>query len=207
MEKTIVTNETVIQDTLTSALSYEAYLEHIESELAKEPASEEEKMLLDYTKLNATRIKRLDRTQKVPQEVEDKIKAISHKLYWIVLTEGWCGDAAQSVPVLNKLQELNPNIEMKLILRDENLELMDLYLTNGGRSIPKLIIYDPEANKVLGTWGPRPTEATKLMADYKAEHGVIDDEVKLQLQQWYNKDKGNGLMQDILNLHEAITTL
>lgn len=207
MEKTIVTNETIIQDTLPSALTYSAYLAHIENELTQEPESEKEKMMQDYLMLNATRIKRLDRTQKIPQEVQNKIKAISRKLYWIVLTEGWCGDAAQSVPILNKLQELNPNIEMKLILRDQNLELMDCYLTNGGRSIPKLIVYDPTVEKVLGTWGPRPTEATKLMTDYKAAHGVIDDEVKLQLQQWYNKDKGNGLMVDIINLHEAITSL
>src|SRR5690625_5653194 len=83
---------------------------------------------------------------------------------------------------------------MKLILRDENLELMDRYLTNGGRSIPKLIVYDPNAEEVLGTWGPRPTEATKLIEDYRAEHGVIDEKVREQLQVWYNKDKGNGVI-------------
>lgn len=207
MEKTEVTNVAVIQDTLANALTYAEYLEGIENELANEPTNEEEKMIYDYTKLNAARIKRLDRTQKISQEAQDIIKAISKNLYWIVITEGWCGDAAHTVPVLNKLQELNPNIEMKIILRDENLELMDRYLTNGGRSIPKLIVYNPETEEVLGTWGPRPTGATKLMEDYRAEHGVIDDVVKEQLQVWYNKDKGTGVINDIINLHESVMNL
>lgn len=207
MEKTEVTNVAVIQDTLANALTYAEYLEGIENELANEPTNEEEKMIYDYTKLNAARIKRLDRTQKISQEAQDIIKAISKNLYWIVITEGWCGDAAHTVPVLNKLQELNPNIEMKIILRDENLELMDRYLTNGGRSIPKLIVYNPETEEVLGTWGPRPTGATKLMEDYRAEHGVIDDVVKEQLQVWYNKDKGTGVINDIINLHKSVMSL
>lgn len=207
MEKTEVTNVAVIQDALANAMTYAEYLEGIENELASEPTNEEEKMIYDYTKLNAARIKRLDRTQKISQEAQDKIKTISKNLYWIVITEGWCGDAAHTVPVLNKLQELNPNIEMKIILRDENLELMDRYLTNGGRSIPKLIVYKPETEEVLGTWGPRPTGATKLMEDYRAEHGVIDDVVKEQLQVWYNKDKGTGVINDIINLHESVMNL
>lgn len=207
MEKTEVTNVAVIQDTLANALTYAEYLEGIENELTNEPTNEEEKMIYDYTKLNAARIKRLDRTQKISQEAQDIIKAISKNLYWIVITEGWCGDAAHTVPVLNKLQELNPNIEMKIILRDENLELMDRYLTNGGRSIPKLIVYNPETEEVLGTWGPRPTGATKLMEDYRAEHGVIDDVVKEQLQVWYNKDKGTGVINDIINLHKSVMSL
>lgn len=207
MEKIKVTNETIIKDTLANALTYSEYLKGIEEVLEKEAVTEEEKMIQNYTKLNATRIKRLDRTQEIPEKAQDKIKTISQKIYWIVITEGWCGDAAHTVPVLNKLQELNPNIEMKIILRDENLELMDRYLTNGGRSIPKLIVYNPESEKVLGTWGPRPAGATKLMEDYRAEHGVIDDAIKEQLQVWYNKDKGNGVIEDVLNLHQSIVTL
>lgn len=207
MEKLKVTNEQLLKDSLASSLTYSEYLKHIEEELASSPETEEELAMHNYTKLNATRIKRLDATQQVPEEVQEKIQAISQELEWVVLTEGWCGDAAQLVPILNKLQELNSNISMKLLLRDSNLELMDRYLTNGGRSIPKLLVYDPKQDKVLGTWGPRPAGATKLMSDYKEAHGVIDDEVKKQLQQWYNKDKGNGTMQDILKLHESFKSL
>lgn len=206
MEKTKVTDVSVIKETLANALTYSEYLEGIEEVLKAEAKTDEEIMIQDYTKLNTVRIKRLDRTQKVSQEAQNKIKSISKNLYWIVITEGWCGDAAHSVPVLNKLSELNSNIEMKLILRDENLELMDRYLTNGGRSIPKLIVYDPNAEEVLGTWGPRPTEATNLIEEYRAEHGVIDEKIREQLQVWYNKDKGNGVIKDVLNLHKSIMT-
>ncbi|HLR49954.1 MAG TPA: thioredoxin family protein [Candidatus Sphingobacterium stercoripullorum] len=207
MKKTELTNEAVIQDALANSLTYAEYIEGIEKELAIEPTNEEEKMYHDYTKLNLARMNRLDRTQNISQEAQDKINAISQELYWIVITEGWCGDAAQSVPVLNKLQEQNSNIEIKIILRDENLELMDRYLTNGGRSIPKMIVYDPNAEKVLGTWGPRPTEATKLIEDYRAEHGVIDEKIREQLQVWYNKDKGNGVIEDVVNLHLSFMSL
>jgi len=207
MKDTEVNNVKVIQETLPAALSYTQYLEHIQNEMVKEPANEEEKMMQDYTKLNATRINRLDKRQEVPKDIKDKIESISKNIYWIVLTEGWCGDAAQSVPVLNKLQELNSHIEMKLVLRDENLELMDRYLTNGGRSIPKLIIYDPETEKVLGTWGPRPAAAAKLLLDYKAKHGVIDGPIKQELQLWYNKNKGQDLMEEIVELHQHIMNL
>lgn len=188
-----------IKKALKDALSYEEYLVQIEKEVKQNANTEQEKMLKEYTKLNQSRIRRLNKNQEIPLEVQKKIQAINKKLVWVVLTEGWCGDAAQSVPILNKLAELNPNIELKIVLRDTNIDLMDLFLTNGGRSIPKLLVWDTE--EVLFTWGPRPTEATKLIMDYKEKHGVIDEKIRHDLQLWYNKDKGEGLMQDIIALH------
>ena len=74
---------------------------------------------------------------------------------WFVLTEGWCKDAAQIVPVLHALAKLNSNIELKVLLRDDNLDLMDQYLTNGKRrSIPRLIAVDPDVMEELSSWGP-----------------------------------------------------
>src|SRR5699024_8381052 len=154
-----------IKKALKDALSYEEYLVQIEKEVKQNANTEQEKMLKEYTKLNQSRIRRLNKNQEIPLEVQKKIQAINKKLVWVVLTEGWCGDAAQSVPILNKLAEFNPNIELKIVLRDTNIDLMDLFLTNGGRSIPKLLVWDTE--EVLFTWGPRPTEATKLIMDYK----------------------------------------
>jgi hypothetical protein len=101
--------------------------------------------------------------------------------------------------LLSKMANENENVDLKLVLRDENLELMDEFLTNGGRSIPKLIALDEEKN-VLFTWGPRPSVATKMIADYKEANGVVDAKVKEDLQRWYNKDKGVNVQEDIISL-------
>lgn len=193
----------VIENAMQNSLNYDQYIEHYKEQVELKPTNEEEEMILHYTKLNATRMDRLNRTTTIPEEIASKMKAISNQYKWVILTEAWCGDAAQCLPVLNKLQELNENIEMNLLLRDSNLEVMDRYLTNGGRSIPKMIVIDKTKNEIVGTWGPRPKGATKLLEDYRAKHGVIDDPIKKDLQVWYNKDKGIGVMEDVLELHTS----
>lgn len=146
-------------------------------------------------------MKRLDKTIKISDETTAKIQNLKTPQTWLVLTEGWCGDAAQNLPVINKLAELNTNINLKIVLRDDHLQLMDQFLTNGGRSIPKLIMLDSE-NKVLNTWGPRPTIATKMVVDYKEKNGSLDAEFKQDLQVWYNKNKGQSVQEDFVKLIE-----
>ena len=119
---------------------------------------------------------------------------------WLVLTESWCGDAAHLMPVINKVAELNKGIDFKVVLRDENEALMNQFLTNGGKSIPKLIIIDNETGNVQNTFGPRPTEATKLVHDYKTKHGKLTPEFKEDLQGWYNKNKGQNAISDLVSL-------
>jgi hypothetical protein len=155
--------------------------------------------LTNYSMLNDRRMKRLDKTIKITDESLKEISLIKEEQTWLVITEGWCGDAAQNLPVINKLAEINTNIKLKLVLRDENLELMDLFLTNGGRSIPKLIALNKQ-NEVLFTWGPRPKVATKMVADYKEKHGSLDPQFKQDLQVWYNKDKGKSVQSDFIEL-------
>lgn len=144
-------------------------------------------------------MKRLDKTIKISEETIAEMQEINEPQTWLVIAEGWCGDAAQNLPVINKIAETNDLITLKLALRDENEDLMNLFLTNGGKSIPKLIALDKN-NNVINTWGPRPSEATKMVADYKAEHGVIDAQFKQDLQVWYNKNKGQSLQEDFIKL-------
>ena len=144
-------------------------------------------------------MKRLDKTIKLTDETSIEIKNLQEPQTWLVITEGWCGDAAQNLPVINKIAALNKNIHLKLVLRDNHLELMELFLTNGGRAIPKLIALDTN-NNVLNTWGPRPTIATKIVADYKVENGSLDAEFKQNLQVWYNKNKGQNVQEDFVKL-------
>ncbi|WP_442264454.1 thioredoxin family protein [Tenacibaculum sp. ZS6-P6] len=191
----------VIEKSLESALTYLEYRTLVSDLLIENKSTgiNQSEALYNYSFLNDRRMKRLDKTSKLSDDTLAKIKNIEEQQTWIVLTEGWCGDAAHNIPVLNKMAEENPNIDLQLVLRDENLELMDKFLTNGGRSIPKLIAVNKD-KEVLFTWGPRPTEATKMIADYKKEHGVVDADIKKDLQVWYNKNKGTNVQEDILSL-------
>tara|TARA_R110002033_G_scaffold17026_1_gene46826 strand:- start:373 stop:843 length:471 start_codon:yes stop_codon:yes gene_type:complete len=142
---------------------------------------------------------RWDKTLKLSEESQTRLAHFHENISWLVITESWCGDAAHIVPVLNKLAEAI-NIDFRVVLRDENLELMDTFLTNGARAVPKLIMIDNVTGDVINTFGPRPNEATQMVIDYKEKHGVITPEFKEDLQLWYNKDKGESIIKDISEL-------
>ena len=191
----------IIEESLERALSYTEYRNLVSTLLTegKSTGPNQSEDLLNYSKLNDQRMKRLDKTIQLTEETIAKIKDVKEPQTWLVLTEGWCGDAAQNIPVIHKIAAENPNINLKLVLRDENLELMDAFLTNGGRSIPKLIALNEE-KEVINTWGPRPTTATQMVADYKAKNGSLDAEFKENLQVWYNKNKGENTQEDIISM-------
>jgi len=157
---------------------------------------------IDYTKLNYSRTKRLDKTAEISEESIEVFKNISEKQTWLVISEPWCGDAAQTLAFLNKIAQLSENIDLKIVLRDENPELMDKFLTNGSRSIPMVIMLDEDLT-LFQNWGPRSKAATKLVTDYKDHHGKIDAAFKEMLQVWYNNDKGVSIVNDILETIEV----
>ncbi|NER16979.1 thioredoxin family protein [Spongiivirga citrea] len=198
--------ETIIQtplaEALENAISYQEYRTLVADLVAegKSTGPEQTDALLNYSTLNDRRMKRLDKTMKLSEETVSVVEDFKGDVTWLVLTESWCGDAAQTMPAMQKLAGLTDKIDFKVVLRDENLELMDQYLTNGGRSIPKLIAIDNATDEVVGTWGPRPTKATKLVNDFKEAHGKLTPEFKQDLQVWYNKDKGQDTITDLLEL-------
>ena len=192
----------LIKDALSKAVSYESYRNTMETLVAngKSTGEEQTDALANYTKLNHSRMRRWDKTFKIDADLAKKIEEIDQNIVFLVLTESWCGDAAQSMPIMNRIAELNPKISFKVILRDENLELMEHFKFNNTLSIPKLIIFDEATTEVLGDWGPRPSTATKMVADYKKEHGTLSPELKQDLQVWYNKDKGKEIAKEIVGL-------
>ncbi|MCD8445175.1 thioredoxin family protein [Tenacibaculum finnmarkense] len=193
----------IIENSLEKAISYTTYRTLVKTLLVakKSTGNNQSDDLLKYSLLNDKRMKRLDKTIKISEETIAKLTAVKAPQTWLVLTEGWCGDAAQNLPVINKIAQINDAIDLKIVLRDENEALMNAFLTNGGKAIPKLIALDKN-NEVVGTWGPRPSKATKMVADYKAEHDGLDAEFKESLQVWYNKNKGINLQEDIVSLFE-----
>jgi len=192
----------IINNSLEKSISYQNYRVLVKDLVTKESTTGNEKTeaLINYTMLNDRRMKRWDKTLKITEIVKENVSNLEVNQTWLVLTESWCGDAAHLMPVINKVAALNKNIDFKVVLRDENEALMNKFLTNGGQSIPKLIMIDNITGEVKNTFGPRPTEATKLVNDYKAKHGKLTPEFKEDLQGWYNKNKGQNAIEDLVSL-------
>ena len=195
--------KTYIAQALFKSYSYPEYRKLMSDLLieGKSTAVEQTEERTHYSELNETRMHRLDKTIKITEENATVLKNLSKSYLWLVLTESWCGDAAQILPVLNKMAlESNKKIELKLALRDENEELMNHFLTNESKAIPKLIILDKTTGNVVGNWGPRPQGAIDLIENYKEKFGVIDETAKTELQLWYLHDKGLSTQNEIIRL-------
>jgi hypothetical protein len=193
----------VIAQALFKSHSYPEYRK-LMADLLKEGKStavEQTEERTHYSELNEARMHRLDKTIKITEENSVKLKTLNKSYLWIVLTESWCGDAAQILPILNKMVlEANQKIELKLVLRDENTALMDHFLTNKAKAIPKLILIDKATGSVVDDWGPRPKGAIDLMESYKEKFGIIDETAKTELQLWYLHDKGVSTQNEIIQL-------
>ena len=189
----------MIKNSLPKAISYEGF-EHLIDRLlleGKTTGEDQSEFMVSLTKLNRQRMKRIDNALEFTPEQLASFKQIAKGQLWLVISEAWCADGAQIVPVLAKIAQSNPLIDLKIVLRDENPDLMNQYLTNGGKAIPILIIADAQSLEVLHVWGPRPKVATQMVEAYKKEHGKLTPEFKEDLQKWYNQDKGQSILSDL----------
>lgn len=172
---------------------------HYKQQMAQDLALNTDLKIKEYINLNQRRMNRVEKTFVAGEAITEQVKNLQHKTYWLILTEHWCGDASQTLPAFNKIAELSEGkIEMKLVYRDQNDELMNAYLTNGTRSIPKLIQLDEHYN-VTGIWGPRPTPAQKLVKELKSSPATMATYAN-ELHLWYAKDKQQSLETEISKL-------
>jgi hypothetical protein len=183
-------------DSAYTYASYRALIDGLVAEGKTTGPTQNEKML-DYTKMNVHRMTRLDTTFKFIPELEEALR-LAKPQTWLVITEAWCGDAANIVPVFDQVERANPAIKVRYILRDENLDIMDQYLTNGGRSIPKMVVLDADGNEI-GTWGPRPAEAQALMDEWKVQ-GLPYSEKAEKLQLWYARNRTVEIQKELAAL-------
>jgi hypothetical protein len=158
-----------------------------------------------YSSLNEIQMNRLDKTLLITDESKQKLKSLKGEYIWLVIAEGWCGDAAQLLPILEKMAIQSGKIELRIVLRDENEDFMNLFLTNKAKSIPVAIVINKSTGSVLGKWGPRPKAADELIEEYKKEFGVIDDTIKANLQMWYLHNKGVSVQNEIVDLMYGIS--
>lgn len=155
--------------------------------------------LIGYTALNLKRMQRLNKTFKLTEPITEALGRLNVVQHWWVFTESWCGDSAQTLPIINKIAEgSGGKIQLKVVMRDENLTVMDEHRTNGGLAIPKLVVLDAEGEQVY-EWGPRPTDAQKLLLDWKANPEGKDWEAfELELHTWYARDKGLSSQAELI---------
>lgn len=138
---------------------------------------------------------------RVPEEFVERARAVPGAWRFLVLAEDWCGDAFNSVPYLAKLADQVENFDLRILERDQNLDIMDRYLTNGGRSIPKVIVLDADWAE-RGDWGPRPAE----LQNWFLEEGkqMEFEERWLQMRRWYARDRGTTTLEEVVTLLESL---
>jgi hypothetical protein len=183
------------------AISYTQYKQALNDYLNNKPwpINQYPSDYLHYVELAKIRMDRIDTKGKLSEEVLKKAKSIENEIYLLVITELWCGDAGQIIPYINLLALSNPNIKLKLIWRDAYPKLIDAYLTNGSRSIPKLIAINPSKFSEIAQWGPRPKEAQNIMHEFKKNNNSDKEVLYKNLQLWYAKNKGEHTLQEILS--------
>jgi hypothetical protein len=158
---------------------------------------------VEYTKLNHSRMHRWEKTGLLSEDCKSTIQSIDEPMQWILITEPWCGDAAHGVPFIAKMAAENPLIHLEIQLRDSEESEISSYLTNGGKSIPMLIVRN-SMNEDLFVWGPRPEKCGELHHSLKAQE-VTFEELKTALQQWYNTDKGVSIQEEIVAQLKALS--
>lgn len=199
---TEVKNREITCEIIDEAQTYGEYRDMIERLLkeGKTTGENHSGVMLHYTNMNEHRMKRHDKRTDLNAKLVEKLEKVDQKWIWLVLTEAWCGDAAQSLPIISKMADVNDNITLRLILRDEHLDVMDQFLQNGrSRSIPKLICVNSDTLEVVGEWGPRPQEAQDLYDSLRSNAGLPYQEVTEQLHKWYADDKGQAIQQEFFH--------
>lgn len=196
----------ITREIIQNGYSYTEYRTMIQQLLAqnKTTGNNHSEEYINYTKLNEQRMDRIDKTMLIDAEVANKILAVNKPYIWLVITEAWCGDAAQICPVIARLAAINSFIELKFILRDEHPDVMSMFLTNGAKAIPVLIFLEAANLKVLGKWGPRPETAQNMVIEYKKKPHEPYTEFVKKLQLWYAKDKTISIQKEISDKQAAL---
>lgn len=189
-----------VSKVIGESMTWEGYLNKIDRLLSEGLSTGlvQTPELLEKSKLNRHRIQRILKTTSVPVEIARLFRQLPSEIHFLVITEGWCGDAAQLLPCFNLLSESEPASDrVRYVLRDETDYIND-FLTNGSRSIPVIIAYDHLNGKVISSWGPRPQSISAWYSKLKSENNLSKDELSYQLHARYSKDRGNAFFEDML---------
>jgi UDP:flavonoid glycosyltransferase YjiC (YdhE family) len=187
-------------------LNYPEYQELAKKLLSENKTSgnNQSQEMVDFSKLNIHRVERILKKGSISLETQAAIQAIDSPSYILAISEFWCGDAAQNLPWIYLMVKDNPAIQFRIVFRDENPELMDAFLTNGSKSIPKVILLNAE-REVCGTWGPRPSTAQNLILENKMTNALTKDDLHKKLHLWYAQNEGQEIQSEFCSLLERCT--
>ena len=190
---------------VNEGLSYANYRDLIDSLLksGKTTGEDHSVSMLHYTSLNVQRMNRIEKSVVLSKGLIEAIQKLKKNYLLLVITEGWCGDAAQIVPLFEKMTEVMPKkFDLRFIFRDTHLPLMDQYLTNGGRAIPALLLMDADG-ELICKWGPRPAILQQLLQGWRIEtpeHDVWSEKLHL----WYARDRTHTTQLELTALVENL---
>ena len=200
MDTELMTKTAITPADWEQGMTYQEYRTLIDTLLAQHRTTNDNntETMVGYTVLNNSRMDKWEKRAAIHPDVLSVVTRIDQPQKWLIITEGWCGDSAQNVPIIQKIADLNKHIEVRYLLRDENTHIIDEYLFNGGRSIPILIILN-DAFQDLAKWGPRPKPMLELLSQLK--QGEFDKEAfNLQLHTWYAKDRTVTVQKELAHL-------
>jgi len=184
----------------THGLTWDDYLVERGRAAEQDPAGldEVDAERLEFSKLNLHRMSRIGRTWKPSEALAILLSHLDRPQVWMVLSEAWCGDSAQCMPMIRIMAEAAPGVTLRVLARDENLEVMDRYLTDGKRSIPLLVAFDPDGNEMF-RWGARPAEAQAVFEQAFAE-GLEKPERLERLHLFYGRNRGQALDAEFVDI-------
>ena len=192
-------HQLITQAVLDKALTFNQYLDLTKSIIESENPTGlyAKESTLRYTKSNWERINKTLAETKISQRLYNLLSELKEEWVWLVLSEPWCGDASWGVPALYLFASSSDKIDFRIILRDEHLDIMSAYQTNGGNSIPKFVCFRKSDMKELGTWGPRPAFLHNLVMQWKNEPGHDFKESVRLLHAWYEEDMSKSIDEEL----------
>lgn len=202
----VLEKQKITQEVIDNSLTVDDFAVLTDNLLAEGKTTDDvnTEAMLDYTKISLQRLKRLVKKGKIFPEFESIIKANNQKMIWVVLNEGWCGDGSQILPYMFHMAELAGNIEVRVILREQHPDIMDAHLTNGKRTIPKLVALNADTLEELGSWGSRPKIAEELYEGLRADESLTNKERQTQLHLWYTRNKGYEIQKELVELLQTV---
>ena len=136
----------------------------------------------------------------IPVEYSARVDALGGHWHLLVLSEDWCGDAVNIVPIIAKLADSVRNMDMRILARDQNLDIMDAHLTNGkSRSIPIVILLNDKFQE-CGWWGPRPFALQKWVVETGMQ--LPKDARYKEIRTFYARDRGQTTVREIVEMLE-----
>jgi hypothetical protein len=137
----------------------------------------------------------LARRAETPDSVIRDVESFGGQWHLLVLTEDWCGDAVNTLPVLAAISNRARNLDLRILSRDANLDLMDAHLTGRSRSIPIVIVLDGQYVE-RAWWGPRPAPLQGWVVN--AGRVLTAEERYRAVRQWYARDRGTTTLTELL---------